>query len=303
MCSLVCPKCQAELDPAVGVCPKCGAPSKRTPAGSEPEWRQQIRETVERRKKLRNEQLAKRDEEGRQLSIFPESPRSGTKSEDDPLRKRHAEIRARVEEKLSKPRRPMSRFTDAGDVTIPIGPASTAAAAAPELDTLLTELDESEPILDSSVAVPHPAEAERSEIHSPDLATPSERILSGFIDIGIVSLMLVTLLYLTSQVGGHSLRLLPGSAVAALGVIGGLLTCGYFLFFWGLSGQTLGKLLTGSRVVGPGSGALGLKRAILRGIGIVLSALPLGAGFIGLWSDDERRCWHDRLASTKVIHA
>jgi uncharacterized RDD family membrane protein YckC len=247
--------------------------------------------------------LAKRDEEGRQLSIFPEPSESGTKSEDDPLRKRHAEIRARVEEKLSKPSRPTSRFTDAGDVTIPIGPASAAAAAAPELDTPLTELDENEPLLDASETLSPSAEAEQQDMLSFVWATPGERILSGFIDIGIVSLMLVTLLYLTSQVGGHSLRLLPGSAVAALGIIGGLLTCGYFLFFWGLSGQTLGKLLTGSRVVGPGGGALGLKRAVLRGVGIVLSVLPLGAGFIGLWSDNQRRCWHDRLASTKVIRA
>jgi uncharacterized RDD family membrane protein YckC len=252
---------------------------------------------------MRNKQLAKRDEEGRQLSIFPESSEPGMKSEDDPLRKRHAEIRARVEEKLSKPRRPVSRFADAGDVTIPIGPLSTAAAAAPELDAPLAELDESEPILDSSEALLPSAEPGQSEIVSFELAAPGERILAGFIDIGIVSLMLVTLLYLTSQVGGHSLRLLPGSAVAALGVIGGLLTCGYFLFFWGLSGQTLGNLLTGSRVVGPKGGALGLKRAILRGIGVILSVLPLGAGFIGLWSDNERRCWHDRLAFTKVIRA
>ena len=300
---LVCPRCQAELDPAVGVCSKCGAPAKMTPSGIEPTWRQQIRETVERRKKMREEQLAKCDEDGKQLSIFPESSESDPEGEDDPLRKRNAEIRARVEEKLSKPRPQVSRFSDAGDVTIPLGAALGAAATAPELDTPLTELDEAEPVVELSDEPDEPVGGEPAETLPFEVAAPGERILSGLIDVGIVSLMLVTLLYLTSQVGGHSLRNLAGSSMAALGVIGALLTSGYFLFFWGLSGQTLGKLLTGSRVIGPDGGALGFRRAVIRGLGVALSVLPLGAGFIGLWSDSDRRCWHDRLATTRVIRA
>ena len=179
---LVCPRCQAELDPAVGVCPKCGAPSKITPSGNEPVWRQQIRETVERRKKMRDKQLAKRDEEGKQLSIFPESSEPNAEGEDDPIRKRNAEIRARVEKKLSKPRPRVSRFSDAGDVTIPLGPAFGAAATAPELDTPLTELDEAEPLAESSGELDERVEVGRSEALSFELAAPGERVLSGLID-------------------------------------------------------------------------------------------------------------------------
>jgi uncharacterized RDD family membrane protein YckC len=75
----------------------------------------------------------------------------------------------------------------------------------------------------------------------------------------------------------------------------------YFLFFWSLSGQTLGKLLTGSRVVDRRGGALGFGRAAMRLAAAVVAALPLGAGFIGLWTDREHRGWHDRIAGTKVI--
>jgi uncharacterized RDD family membrane protein YckC len=164
-------------------------------------------------------------------------------------------------------------------------------------------LDDAEPVPELSGEPEEPVEVGRPDSFGFELAAPGERILSGLIDVGIVSLMLVTLLYLTSQVGGQSLRLLSSSSLAALGVIGALLTCGYFLFFWGLSGQTLGKLLTGSRVIGPDGGALGLRRAVVRGLGVVLSVLPLGAGFIGLWSDLDRRCWHDRLATTRVIRS
>lgn len=296
-----CPRCRAELDPAVGVCPNCGAPA-RAHSGGEPSWRQQIRETVERRKELRKRQLAKRDEEGRQLSIFPESSEPPDGEDVDPVRKRRAEIRARIERKLATPRR-ISEVTEAGDVTIPVGSTAAAAATARELDAPLYQPSVPETMEDLPDEPGEFAVVTEVAPVSFDLATPWERVLAGLVDLGIVSVMLLTLLYLTSRVGGQPVRALPAPALTALSVIGTLLTVGYFLFFWGLSGQTLGKLLTGSRVVSARGGPLGLKGAILRGLGVAFSVLPLGAGFIGLWSDHERRGWHDRLSSSKVIRA
>ena len=136
------------------------------------------------------------------------------------------------------------------------------------------------------------------------LASPGERVLSGLIDMTFVSLIQLTLFYLTTHLVAQRLGALPTSALVAMGLVGAVLGAGYFLFFWSLSGQTLGKLLTGGRVVdgrGGGGGALGASRAALRLVGAVLSAVPLGAGFLGLWTDTERRGWHDRLAGTKVV--
>ena len=136
------------------------------------------------------------------------------------------------------------------------------------------------------------------------LASPGERVLSGLIDMTFVSLIQLTLFYLTTHLVAQRLGALPTSALVAMGLVGSVLGAGYFLFFWSLSGQTLGKLLTGGRVVdgrGGGGGALGASRAALRLVGAVLSAVPLGAGFLGLWTDTERRGWHDRLAGTKVV--
>ena len=302
MSEVVCPRCQAEIDPAVGVCPKCGAASQQAGPTNEPSWRQQVRETVERRKELRNRQLEKRGEDGRQLSIFPEPSESEGGEEGDPVHQRRAEIRERVEKRLGKSHR-RADLSDAGDVTIPFGPTASMAATAPELETPFTALDAPEPATEGDEESSDYSVARSAEVSAPDLASPGERVLAGLIDFGIVSLMLLTLLYLTSQVGGHSVRLLPNAALAALGVIGTLMTLGYYLFFWGLSGQTLGKLLTGSRVIREDGKPLGLKLAIARVIGFLLSALPLGAGFIGLWSDHQRRGWHDRLASSKVVRA
>jgi uncharacterized RDD family membrane protein YckC len=188
-------------------------------------------------------------------------------------------------------------------VAIPLGSASAMAATAPELDAPLTDFDAEEPELEHSKEPSELEEPPSTEAAAFEPASPGERILSGLIDLGILAFLLLALAYLTTRVGGYPLRLLPTPALVALGLAGFFMVAGYYLFFWSLSGQTMGKLLTGSRVVRAEGGALGFKRAFGRGLGLLVSILPLGAGFLGLWSDPERRGWHDRIASTKVIRA
>jgi uncharacterized RDD family membrane protein YckC len=125
--------------------------------------------------------------------------------------------------------------------------------------------------------------------------------VAGSIDLAFVALIQLTLFYLTTHLVAQRLGALPRSALGAMSLVGLVMAAGYFLFFWSLSGQTLGKLLTGSRVVDRRGGALGFGRAALRLFATLLSILPLGAGFIGLWSDPERRGWHDRISGTKVV--
>jgi uncharacterized RDD family membrane protein YckC len=300
MSETVCPRCQAELDPAVGVCSSCGASVGLAASENEPAWRQQVRETVERRKKERERKLAKRQEDGRQLSIFPEQPETAPAEEQDSARQRRAEIRARVEEKLAKPRRMPTGPLDAGEVAIPVGSDSALAATAAELDVALGNTPPA--IMEDDVSN-EPLPAQDAEEIQPELASPGERIAGGLIDLGIVALMLLGLAYLTIRASGLPLGALSSSALAALGVIGTLLAAGYFLFFWGLSGQTLGKLLTGTRVVAFHGRPLGLGRALIRGLSLIGCLLPFGVGLLGLWSNTERQGWHDRAASTKVIRA
>ena len=385
---MTCPRCQSEIDPAMGVCPQCGSPSRlghvgqlgqaghvamtgseREPGPSrrpkqpmrpayatttrqfgrpaepaepaveleraapgkpgESDWRQQIRETVQRRKELRKQQQVQQEQVARQLTIFGElgdAGRGGSVSEIDKekdlIRQRRAEIRARVEHKLSQPRNRVRAMVDAGEVAIHAGEAgqtrhapqlgtvqeayqtgrstSGAAAAAATLEVDLPE----GPMAPEAPDEIKPSRRPRigsDTIEHFELASPAERLLGGFIDLSFLALLLLGLAYLTTNLLGQPLRALPGPAVAALGCVGFLLAAGYFLFFWSLSGQTLGKLLTNSRVVDPLGQPLGFGRAFVRTLGLVLSTLPLGAGFVGLWSDIGRRAWHDRLASTKVV--
>ena len=75
----------------------------------------------------------------------------------------------------------------------------------------------------------------------------------------------------------------------------------YFTIFHATTGQTLGKLLCGLKVVNFDGGELGYGQSFLRFSGYLLSALPLGLGFIWAALDPRKLTWHDRLAGTYVL--
>ena len=306
---VICASCGSDLAASASICQACGA--RRDPGN----WHDQVRESVQRHRERKRSQLEKRDDDGRQLSIFPEE--SVADPEAQAARDRRAEIRARVEERLSRrasaPRslRDPGRAIDAGE--IPLGRGNALAAARdfapepepetrPQADPRTDRYEPVAPPLDFEIPF---AEAERDEAVEPvlplGLSSGMERVISGAIDLIFVGLIQLTLFYLTTHLVAQRVGALPRSALVAMGLVGAVMAASYFLFFWSLSGQTLGKLLTGSRVVDRKGGALGFGRAAMRLGAVFVAALPLGAGFIGLWTDRERRGWHDRIAGTKVI--
>jgi uncharacterized RDD family membrane protein YckC len=80
-----------------------------------------------------------------------------------------------------------------------------------------------------------------------------------------------------------------------------LWSAAYFVTFWTLTEQTPGDRLLGIRVVPAAGGPLRPMRAARRFIGLIISTIPLGAGFLLVLVDDERRGLHDRIAGTVVI--
>jgi len=321
---LICAHCKAELDPALRLCSHCGA--EIAPAG-EPEWRAQIRETVKRRREEQQRRLARPKEDSRQLSIFspssaPSPSVSSSSGEESQARERRAAIRARVEEKTAKLAQRGRRtrpLVDAGDLAIG-GRGGGALAAAAELSADPLELGE-EPAELAEPSCPggprgegpfdigsftlatsaEPASDSSKEPENLELALPGERLLAALVDLGFITTLLLGLTYLTTNIVGQPLRSLPGSSLSALGLLGFFLGVGYLVFFWGFSGQTLGGLLTRVRVIAPSGGTPGMGRAAVRVFGCALAVLLLGVGFIGWWTDRERRGWPDRLASTHVV--
>lgn len=73
----------------------------------------------------------------------------------------------------------------------------------------------------------------------------------------------------------------------------------YLLAFWGLAGQTPGMRFVGIRLAGR---QLSVGRGLKRLLGLYLSVITLGIGFLGVVFRENRRGWEDRFAGTDVIY-
>ena len=80
---------------------------------------------------------------------------------------------------------------------------------------------------------------------------------------------------------------------------------GYFTLFWSRigGGQTLGMRLLGLRVVGTDGHPIGYGTAVVRWIGLVISAAVILIGLVWVAFDARKQGWHDKMASTHVMHA
>jgi uncharacterized RDD family membrane protein YckC len=106
---------------------------------------------------------------------------------------------------------------------------------------------------------------------------------------------------------GLSLFHLPHEVKVVLAALGGLIglawAIGYLAFFWSADGQTPGDRVMRIRVLRATTGEpLHAVRALLRVFALVLSALPLCAGFLLILVDNRRRALHDRLVGSIVVY-
>lgn len=85
-----------------------------------------------------------------------------------------------------------------------------------------------------------------------------------------------------------------------------LIIVGYLFMFTATTGQTIGKMIAGTRVVDAGEpGAehrVSVRQAMYRELLAVPAVLVLGLGFLPALTGDER-AFHDRLARTRVVRA
>ncbi|MGZ8783025.1 MAG: RDD family protein [Gaiellaceae bacterium] len=114
------------------------------------------------------------------------------------------------------------------------------------------------------------------------------RFVASFLDGILLGVVYTLLRALTSENAASALNLLIG--------------LGYYTYFEGSSGQTLGKNALGIRVVDiAGGGSIGYGRAFIRYIGRIVSALPLFLGYLWMLWDGEKQTWHDKFARSVVV--
>ena len=76
----------------------------------------------------------------------------------------------------------------------------------------------------------------------------------------------------------------------------------YFAYQWAVSGKTLGMAVFGLQVVTTQGGPISGRQAVLRTIGLGLTLLTLGIGFLGIVYQRERRALDDFIAGTAVVY-
>jgi uncharacterized RDD family membrane protein YckC len=82
-----------------------------------------------------------------------------------------------------------------------------------------------------------------------------------------------------------------------------LLSLGYAASFTVAGGQTIGKMLTGARVIGDDGRPVDVAGAVLRALGCALVPLTLGLSYAPVIMSRDHRALHDRLAGTRVVRA
>jgi uncharacterized RDD family membrane protein YckC len=80
-----------------------------------------------------------------------------------------------------------------------------------------------------------------------------------------------------------------------------LVMFGFFAYFWHKSGQTLGMQAWRLRVETLDGGRLSLLQCALRFGGAWVSMIALGAGYLWLLIDRDRRTWHDIWSRSRVV--
>jgi uncharacterized RDD family membrane protein YckC len=152
------------------------------------------------------------------------------------------------------------------------------------------------------------ADYERVPVLNPsrvDRATVASRIIAVLIDGALILLAaFAAALLFWLFAGTPDFLITPRYTPSAFYLYRVLIVIGiptYFAIAIAMSGQTVGKQLTGVIVLEPDGHILSLHRSVVRVLYMFLSALPFGLGFLWAMWDRNQETWHDKLARTTVF--
>lgn len=141
-----------------------------------------------------------------------------------------------------------------------------------------------------------------------DAAPIGARLAGGLVDLLLVAAIDVTVVYFTLRVCDLTFADIWALPMAPMLSFLALLDGGYLSTFVAASGQTIGKMAAGTRVVSAKPAAplqerVSFGQSVVRAVAYLFSALPLGLGFVPALAGRDRRTFHDRLADTRVVKA
>lgn len=179
---------------------------------------------------------------------------------------------------------------------IPRGRSAPAVTPRQEDTELLFQIAEDGPSADEPSRAPVAPATET-------LAGGLARAGAATIDLVLLGAINAAVIYLTLAIAGltrDQIDLLP---ILPLATFSALLCGGYLIAFTAASGQTIGKMITGIRVIGDDDRRVDVAGAVLRALGCGASLLTVGLGYLPAFVTADRRALQDRIASTRVVRA
>jgi uncharacterized RDD family membrane protein YckC len=146
------------------------------------------------------------------------------------------------------------------------------------------------------------------------------RLVAFFVDMAAIAISFTVIGWLFTVTAtmmqfrtilGFSLRQFPQiinildniASPAVVALITVIYSFGYFIFFWSMTGQTVGNAFLGLRIVTTQGRRVPIWRAVLRLAGYVISFATLFLGFLWIVVDNRRQGLHDKIAGTYVIYS
>jgi uncharacterized RDD family membrane protein YckC len=117
----------------------------------------------------------------------------------------------------------------------------------------------------------------------------------------VVGVVVGLVIGLAGAAAGGSSEEVGAAAQLVAGCLGFLIGVGYYVGFWATTGQTLGKMALGIKVISVDGSPVSWGKAGLRYLGYIVSGLVLALGFIWIAFDPQRQGWHDKIAGTYVV--
>lgn len=126
------------------------------------------------------------------------------------------------------------------------------------------------------------------------------RLVAGLIDLGLLCGIDVAVVYFTTRLVGLPVAAAAELPLAPLVAFLVVFNVGYAVTLTAIGGQTIGKMAVGLRVEDADGSRVTPLHALIRTAAYLVSVLPLGLGFAGMFFRS-RRALHDLLADTRVV--
>lgn len=134
-------------------------------------------------------------------------------------------------------------------------------------------------------------------------ASRSARLIAAAIDLVLLAAIDGAVVYLTLALARLERSDLATLPLIPLVLFFAILAGGYLIAFVAASGQTIGKMITGIRVIGDDGRRVDIRGACLRAAGCLVSLLTAGLGYLPALLNADGRALHDRIAGTRVVRA